>query len=375
MESKRRYETLAWCAVWFLVFIMVPVTMLGQFLSGQVEGALHHVLTIWTGIMPFFVVFIVHHFLLIPLVNTRRPLYIILTLVLMSLFGAYCFSLSHGPDGPPHGWEGAGTELPEVGRYGPPPDRPQSGLPPRPEADKAPLRPDVMNFVMGILIVTADLGLFYFFETLRNKKKVEELQSESISQQLEALRYQINPHFFMNTLNNIHSLVDIDPEKAKESIEEFSKIMRTLLYEGNSPTIPLSHEMDFMKHYISLMRLRYPEDSVHIEHFFPEDCSRASVPPLLMASFVENAFKHGISYEQESFIRVRLDVLDGKILFRCVNSDHSSDYSDSHGLGLDNISRRLTLLYGNDFTLTADTQGKLYEVLLVIPRNPQNISS
>ena len=109
---------------------------------------------------------------------------------------------------------------------------------------------------------------------------MKELEAENIRQQLESLRYQINPHFLMNTLNNIHALVDLDPEKAKESIEVFSKMMRVLLYEGNAPTIPLAKELDFIEHFISLMRLRYPEDAVRIETVFPAACPDAAVPPL-----------------------------------------------------------------------------------------------
>ncbi|MBQ2544387.1 MAG: histidine kinase, partial [Bacteroidales bacterium] len=81
-----------------------------------------------------------------------------------------------------------------------------------------------MRLIMGVLLVGVDLGVFFYVESRRRERRMKELEAENTKQRLESLRYQINPHFFMNTLNNIHALVDIDPDKAKESIEEFSKM-------------------------------------------------------------------------------------------------------------------------------------------------------
>ena len=366
----RKHENIAWGAVWLLLFLLVPATMLRRILSDQSAWAFHHILQVWLGMLPFFLLFLVHHFALLPLVRRRLPMYVGLTAVLLGLFAMYCFTSSRMPDGPPPG--GA----PERREMMPPPDRPgdmpardSQGMPPEPEGGLAPLRPDVMTLLLGFLLLGVDLGAYFYVESLRSEQRMKDLQAESLSRQLESLRYQINPHFFMNTLNNIHALVDIEPEKAKESIEEISKMMRILLYEGDSPTIPLSRELDFVRNYISLMRLRYPEDSVRIEVSFPDE-TQAVVPPLLVASFVENAFKHGISYEEESFIRIRMEMNGGRIVFRCANSFHPARLSEEGGLGLDNIRRRLSLLYGTDYTLSIDDTGGTYEVLLVIPSKP-----
>ena len=170
----------------------------------------------------------------------------------------------------------------------------------------------------------------------------------------------------MNTLNNIHALVDIDPEKAKESIEEFSKLMRHVLYEGDKPTIPLPDELDFLRHYIALMRMRYA-DTVRIDLTLPERADGAEIPPLVLASFVENAFKHGISYEKPSFVRVSVSVEAGKIVFRCVNSRQGAEQVQSHGIGLSNVRGRLNLLYGDRYTLHIDQDGEVYDVLLLLP--------
>ena len=318
-------------------------------------------------LIPFLLLLLIHHFLLTPLIRKRLPLYIGLTVALLVLFGAWCLKTGGGPDGPP--------PPPEFRSEMAPPPPPGFGEGPGREGRPGPMRPEVARIIMGILLIGVDLGAYFYVESKRKERRMKELQAENLSQRLESLRYQINPHFFMNTLNNIHALVDIDPEKAKESIEVFSKMMRILLYEGDAPTIPLAKELDFIEHFISLMRLRYPEDSVRIETVFPENRSGAAVPPLVMASFVENAFKHGVSYSDDSYIRVKVERQEGKVVFICSNSSHPSEGDERHGVGLDNIRKRLTLLYGKEYTLSIDEEKGRYEVLLVIPPQPEMLLS
>ena len=119
------------------------------------------------------------------------------------------------------------------------------------------------------------------------------------------------------------------------------------------------------------MRLRYPEDAVSIETVFPRDRSGVAVPPLVMASFVENAFKHGVSYSEDSFIRIKVELQEGKVLFLCSNSSHPSEDDGRNGVGLENVRKRLALLYGKDYTLSIDESGGRYEVLLAIPSQPE----
>ena len=177
----------------------------------------------------------------------------------------------------------------------------------------------------------------------------------------------------MNTLNNIHALVDIDPEQAKNTIVELSKLMRYVLYDGSRPTIPLSKETEFLKHYIGLMRLRY-SDSVRIEVDIPDETPDVQVPPLLFVSFVENAFKHGISYQSESFIMVSLNVREGYISFSCINSKHETNQDPHSGIGLENTRKRLRLLYQDNYTFNINENAKTYEVLLKIPVNYDQMS-
>ena len=313
-------------------------------------------------ILPLLLLVLIHHFLLAPLIRKKLPLYIGLLTVLLVLYGVWCLNPAGRTDVPPR---------PEMhpGMLPPPPPGPD-GKHPGPEGGQRPMRPEVMKLIMGVLLIGADLGIFFYVESRRRERRMKEMEAEFAKQSLESLRYQINPHFFMNTLNNIHALVDIDPEKAKESIEEFSKMMRILLYEGDAPTIPLAKELDFIEHFISLMRIRYPEESVRIDTVFPDAPSGVVVPPLVMASFVENAFKHGVSYSEGSFIRINVEIEEGKVVFRCSNSCHPSDNDSRHGIGLENIRKRLTLLYGPAYMLSINQDDRQYEVLLAIPSQP-----
>ena len=233
------------------------------------------------------------------------------------------------------------------------------------------MNPAALKFLLGLMMVGANLGIKALFRSARDAARVKELEAENLQQRLDTLRYQINPHFFMNTLNNIHALVDLDPAKAKESIVELSRMMRHILYDAGSPTIPLSQEIEFLQHYVALMRLRYPE-GVDISLSLPESDGGAQVPPLVYASFVENAFKHGVSYAAPSFIRISVAVDGGKVLFKCANSrQEAAAQEGGSGIGLENARRRLDLLYGDRYTLHIDQDAARYELLLVLPAHPE----
>ena len=337
--AEKTQEVVVYGILWLIVLTMVPIVMYFQGHSTGLEFQAGDVLQIWLGILPFFVLFLLHDLLVAPLLVEKRKTaaYFGLLLVLMVLFGTYIWLFRRVPGGPP----------------------PTGG-------EGLPLTPETMKLVMGLLMLGVNLGVKYYLKSARGERRMQELQAENLSRQLETLRYQINPHFFMNTLNNIHALVDIDPEQAKASIEEFSKLMRHVLYEGDRPTIPLSKEVEFLRHYVSLMKMRYA-DTVRIDLSLPETVRDAEIPPLILASFVENAFKHGISYEKPSFVRISVSVEEGKILFRCANSRQDSAQVRSHGVGLANVRSRLDLLYGGRYTLHIDQGGDVYDILLLLP--------
>ena len=220
---------------------------------------------------------------------------------------------------------------------------------------------------LALLVVGINVAIKLLFKSMRDEEALKELEHQHLQSELQYLKYQINPHFFMNTLNNIHALVDMDAGKAKRTIVELSKLMRYVLYEASNKTILLSREVQFLKNYIALMSLRYT-NKVSIQMDFPAEVPEVQIPPLLFVSFVENAFKHGVSYRSESFIHVLMQLDEGnRLSFRCSNSNNGSADEQHHGIGLENIRKRLRLLFGNDYTLSITEEEHKFDVLLIIP--------
>ena len=207
----------------------------------------------------------------------------------------------------------------------------------------------------------------HFLKSLRDDEMLKDLEHQRLESELQYLKYQLNPHFFMNTLNNIYALVDLNTEQAKKTIIELSKLMRYVLYEANKNQISLEHEIQFLENYIALMKLRYI-NNLNIRTEFPVVVPCVQIPPLLFISLLENAFKHGVSYQEPSFIEVRIELADEGVIFNCKNSKHTHAHKDAyHGIGIDNIKKRLHLLYGNNYTFTTNESENCFEVLLIIP--------
>ena len=349
-------ENLLYLILWLAVFGIGALSVL---LQGTVwpGTAWDGVCQLWLRMLPFLVLFVLHNYLAAPLLMRHQMpwAYVLAAVVLLVAFAAFQITTRLGPD-------------PSMR----PPEPPGGmGAPPQMRDGPRPMQPEMLKTVLGLLLMVANMGIKYQFQSARDAARVKDLETENLQRRLDTLRYQINPHFFMNTLNNIHALVDLDPEKAKESIVELSKMMRHILYDSGSPTIPLAQELDFMQHYLSLMRIRYPE-GVDITLQLPAGDGGAVVPPLVFASFIENAFKHGISYESPSFVHISLALDGGKIIFKCTNSRPAdSRPQGASGIGQKNVRRRLDLLYGDRYTMHIEQPAGAYELLLVMPQTPQ----
>jgi two-component system, LytTR family, sensor kinase len=225
------------------------------------------------------------------------------------------------------------------------------------------------NFMItGLLISGFGLGLGFSDKLIKNEKERKESEKERLNSELAFLKNQINPHFFFNTLNNIYSLVQLNVEDAQKAILQLSKLMRYVLYETELEQKPLSQEIGFMKNYIELMKLRL-SDKVSLSVSFPEEIGDVSIPPLLFLPFIENAFKHGISYRKPSFINILMHVDRKKIHFECSNSIGSKGeehFSPESGIGLENVRKRLGLLFPGKHSLEINVSGETFNVILNI---------
>jgi len=254
----------------------------------------------------------------------------------------------------------------ESKRPGPPGEPP----PGRPFRDPF-RRIHVVNYIpTAFFLMFLSLGL----KVLERQSQIEELskeiEKEKLNSELAFLKNQISPHFFFNTLNNIYSLIGINQNDSQEAVLKLSKLMRYLLYDSEKGNTMLSHEIEFMRNYIDLMKLRMSE-RVTLNVSFPEDYSDRNIQPLLFIPFIENAFKHGISYREKSFIDIKMKAAAGSLVFLCTNSLHEGDGEKGEGsydggIGLENVRKRLSLLFPDSHELKISSKGNRFEVSLEI---------
>ena len=164
--------------------------------------------------------------------------------------------------------------------------------------------------------------------------------------ELRNLRYQTNPHFLLNTLNNIYALTAFDTKRAQEAIQQLSGMLRHILYDNMEQEVQLEDEVKFLQNYISLMKIRQPE-TVEVNLDTQQVVPQVKIAPLILIPLVENAFKHGVSPTQKSIINIRLKADTQRIEFCIENSNHPKTSNDQsgHGIGLTQVQRRLQLAY------------------------------
>lgn len=230
----------------------------------------------------------------------------------------------------------------------------------------------IYGLVMDMLTMILPLVLAIAFKTYDRWQAMERKQQESANVQLQTelkhLEYQIQPHFFFNSLNNIYSLVDISPERAKETIHNLSKLMRYLLYETNSSLVPLDGEINFMTKYIELMKLRTAA-STKVEYNFPTLTNGIMVAPLLFISLIENSFKHGIKPIGTSELKFDMKIDGTKVIFTTENpyfEKTGPDLSGGSSIGLENIRKRLELLYNGKSEFITQVENDKYFAYLSI---------
>ena len=360
-NRQTKQETVIYSIMWIILFLSPLVSLFTNNESTQDPSWIKRsLMDTYGSLAVFFVVFLIHNHVLAPMLvkHKRLKAYIVCCVVLVAAF--QLVQCTHKPDGRPM----TTLNMSET----PPPPPPPDGHPP---ID----RHDLSLFFIVTMMMGANLGMKYYFQSEEEKKHLAKLREQSLKQELDYLRYQINPHFIMNTLNNIHALVDIDPEQAKDSIVDMSRMMRYLLYESDKQYVSLNKSIDFLKKYLNLMKLRYT-DQVNVNLDVPESCSEDIVlVPLVFIPFVENAFKHGVSYDKPSTINIDIEKKEDRLLFHCHNTK-SHVRHEYGGVGLSNVSKRLELIYGSDYSLDIDDGEDTYDVMLNLPvKHPEDLDN
>jgi sensor histidine kinase YesM len=224
---------------------------------------------------------------------------------------------------------------------------------------------EVMIGTIYVIALVSAIKLAY--DWITEKRKNDELQRLQLQTELDFLKTQIQPHFFFNTLNNLYALVIKQSPRAPDVVMKLSEIMQYVLYEVKEPKISLMKAINYLYSYLELEKLRYGE-RVQSEINIEGDIDDVAIPPLIFLPFIENCFKHGV--KKQGDIKVDIDFAVGdKFLYFSVENTLGDDKEiiTKHGIGIENVKRRLELLYGKKYTLKTITSEKTFKVLLNIP--------
>jgi len=222
------------------------------------------------------------------------------------------------------------------------------------------------DFLSNLLPVVFAMAIRYAQRNFSLEIAQKEAQAHKLQADLTQLRYQLQPHFFFNALNNIYSLIEFDPQKAQQSVHSLSKLMRHFMQNSDQKQISLAEEVDFLQQYISLMQLRLT-DKTTVQVDFPKQVPQLTIAPLLFISLVENAFKHGVSATTTTTLSFSLRVEGDTIIFRSENTKIPTQESlYSSGIGIDNLKKRLTLLYPERHQYTIEEKEGKYIAQLTI---------
>jgi two-component sensor histidine kinase len=291
-------------------------------------------------ILPLVITFIVNRFILVPnfLFKKRTTIYLaIVTLMIATVtatsyyYNDIIINITPSSQNEPNFMHMPHQEFSPSSIFGPPMGGQLGNDMARPN-----MPPFINVLIFSVLLVGFDTGLRTSYRFMEAEKEKSQLEVKNVQSQLAFLRNQVSPHFFMNTLNNIHSLIDIDTEEAKESVIQLSKLMRHLLYDSEIDHIDIEKELNFIANYVELMRLRC-SNKVKINFNQPKHIPAKKIPPLLFTSYIENAFKHGISYREKSYIYITVLCTNEVFILEVENTNHAkvSDKKSS-GIGIEN---------------------------------------
>jgi len=217
------------------------------------------------------------------------------------------------------------------------------------------------TFIVGIALLVLLIENWFL-----TQKYHQEVEREKLESELKMLRFQVNPHFLFNTLNNIYTLVYKKSDEAPEAVLKLSALMRYMLYETDGNSVSLAKEIDYLRNFVELQQLRLVS-SQKVTFKVEGDADGYMIAPLLLVPFIENAFKYGIRASKETLIEISVLIKDGVLTFSCIN-DYRSDITSEvdSGIGLVNVKKRLELIYNGRYKLDFDTRADKYCVNLVI---------
>jgi len=388
IKPRKIPEYIIYLFLWML-FLIIPLITNNYSLKGDLNKIFYD----WLRMLPFFLVFFINNIWLLPrlLFKSRTILYVV-SLLVVALSVTATFHLLNPIlyKGDPRLLEQRILQDPQWGREEMNPVAPpvlHDLVPSSPELFKSgsentnpqnrrmPTHGQPLIQFINILFISLLISGFNTAIAVTNRWFTEEqarkdIEKEHMKSELAFLQNQVSPHFFMNTLNNIHALIEADQKLAQNAVLKLSEMMRYLLYESGRGSTTLAREIEFLKSYVKLMQLRV-DDSVKVSFELPADYNNVSIPPLLFISFIENAFKHGVSYREPSSLAFKLFQNSDSLTFIAENSvtkfSKTATMVHHGGIGLENIKKRLDLLYKDKQQLIIDSTEDKFIVTLIIP--------
>lgn len=340
------------CALVLLIFVVPDVLI--TYLQPQRPG--QYYLGVYGRTVGILIVFYINYLWLIPATLLKKPRkiwqFVLVNVLLVLVFLAMMYVMMNLM---PHHHH-----------------RPRHGAPPDPGQWKPIFKmlPVLMRDFMAILLaigLSVTLKLTESWAALERKN--EEILAAQRTEEIQNLRSQLNPHSIFNTLNTIYALIDIDAEQAKKAVHKLSKLLRYMLYE-NPVTVELGKEVDFVRSYVDLMEMRLGPGKVYFGAKI-YGCDNVPVAPLLFLPVVENAFKHAGNITPDSPIIIKITTSEGYIICTTENPSATSGDGRPGGIGLENLRRRLTLLYGDDFILNLTFKNGVCHSVVTIPLNAE----
>ena len=235
--------------------------------------------------------------------------------------------------------------------------------------------PDVSSYLnllsvflgsLGSTVIVA--GIKYVKQWYLKQQRNTQLQKENMESQLQLLTAQVHPHFLFNTLNNIYSQTQTESPKGSKMIMGLSDMLRYILYEGQKPLVPLKQELLMITEYINLEKIRYGNKlDVHV--LMPDKTDDIYIAPLLLLPFVENCFKHGTSnILQNPWINLTVELKDTRLVMKLMNgkTSQNGNIQNKQGIGINNASQRLNLLYKDKFELQVREEEEVFVVDLKV---------
>ena len=226
------------------------------------------------------------------------------------------------------------------------------------------------SYIFEIIFFVGITTFIRFIKDVYEQRiEIQEIKTKQFQTELSLLKSQVNPHFFFNTLNNLFGLARKQDKRTADGIYQLSHIMRYIIYDSNVEMIELSKEIFQIRQIIELEKLRFTnEDKISIKFQINGELEDIFIPPMILISFVENAFKHGINIQKNSFININLNIDKKNLRFSVKNSNHKdTKYNvqiSETGLGLKNVKRRLEIIYPNTHNLIIQEEKNSFEIVL-----------